>query len=605
MNTSQSRVYLIFIAIIIFVIVFLSFVLYRVTLDRSLPRLQSSDFDSAIRGSILTKDGFSVASSQKLYKAMVNTKNIDPNKKELFIKLYSLYSGASADSVAAALNKQGQVTLSYQIDARGAAYLKELARKLYRQKVFIPYEDPKTGIVSTQGLSIVESGEKRSYMASDSLTPLIGYIRKIEQGNITKVEGVKGIEEVYDTYLSNTQDEIIKGPRDLSNTIILSGEAKKAKRIDGYNVVLNVPLRLQKRLEALADERTNSLIAKEIIIGVMEAKTGNLIALVSNSRYNPGAISKHDYEALNSSASEYAYEMGSVMKPIIFSLLLEKNLINPMETINTYGGKYKLGSRTITDSHKANSLSAEEVIIQSSNIGMIQIVDRLEDGVLHEGLLRFGFAHKTGVDLSYEQVGIIPSLRDLRNRTYKATLSYGYGLQATFMQLLSAYNAINNNGIMVEPKLVSHLEKNGKKYRLPKEEGTEVINPQTAKKMKEILTKVVTSPHGTARAAKIAGLELAGKTGTAHIATSGGYSDKRYNASFFGFASDEKGANYTIGVLVREPMRPYPYYFASWSALPVFKAVVETMVEEGFLSPSEAFSKSSQTSENLDTTALD
>ena len=121
--------------------------------------------------------------------------------------------------------------------------------------------------------------------------------------------------------------------------------------------------------------------------------------------------------------------------------------------------------------------------------------------------------------------------------------------------------------------------------------------------MKRILTKVVESPHGTARSAKIPGLHLAGKTGTAHIASQGGYSNKRYNASFFGFASDDEGHNYTIGVLVREPMRPYPYYFSSWSALPIFKATAEILVENGYLRPSEAFSSSA--SENIGTNALD
>lgn len=605
MNTSQSRVYIIFIFIVFLMLVFAGFVCYRVLLDRSLPKLQSSDFDSALRGSVITKDGFSIANSAKLYKAMVNTKNIDPNKKELFIKLYSLYSGDDPKKIEKILKKQGAVTLSYQIDAKGAAYLKELARKLYRQKVFIAYEDPKTGVVSTQGLSIIESGEKRGYIAKDTLTPLIGYIRKTEQGTITKVEGVKGIEEVYNNLLASTQDEIIRGPRDLSNTIILSGESKINRRIDGYNVVLNVPLKLQKMLEQLADSKKENLIAKEIIIGVMEAKTGKLISLVSSSRYDPAHISKNDYESLNSSASEYAYEMGSVMKPIIFSLLLENNKVNPIERINTFGGKYQLGSRVITDSHKANFLSAEEVIIQSSNIGMIQIVERLDNPTLYNGLLKFGFSQKTGVDLSYEQVGIIPALSDLRNRTYKATLSYGYGLQATFMQLLSAYNAINNDGFMIAPRLVSHLEKDGKKYRLKKDEPKQVLSMEAANKMREILVKVVENPHGTARAARIPGLKLGGKTGTAHIATSGGYSDKRYNASFFGFVNDESGNNYTIGVLVREPMRPYPYYFASWSALPVFKATVETLVENGFLSPSEAFSPSKETLNVDQNTALD
>ncbi|HEG3969509.1 TPA: penicillin-binding protein 2 [Campylobacter fetus] len=591
---SQSKIYVIFSFIVLGIILFLFVIFYRVLLDRKLPKLQSSDFDSALRGSIISKDGFSIASSQKLYKAMVDTRNIDPNKKELFIKLYTLYSGDDPTKIRKILSKKGVVTLSYEIDAKGAAYLKELARKLYKKKVFIAYQDPKTGIVATQGMSIVESGEKRIYMAEDTLTPAIGYIKKIEQDGITKVEGVKGIEKVYDNLLSSTQDAITKGPRDLSNTIILSGDAELSKRIDGYNVVLNTPLKLQKVIEQMATQKLNDLIAKEVVIGVMESKTGKIIALVSTSRYNPSNITINDYQSLNSTASEYAYEVGSVMKPVIFSLLLRENKVNPLEIINTYGGKYKLGQRTITDSHKNDFLSAEDIIVESSNVGMIQLVERLSEIDLYNGLLDFGFSKKTGVDLSYEQVGLLPSINELRNKTYKSTVSYGYGLQATFMQLLNAYNTINNNGVMITPQIASHLEKNGKIYAIKEQDIKTILPIETAKIMKRILIKVVESNKGTARKARIQGLSIGGKTGTAHIATSGGYSDKRYNASFFGFVNDISGNNYTIGVLVREPMKPYPYYYASWSALPIFKNTVELMVENGYLKPAIASPKIDQ-----------
>ncbi len=591
---SQSKIYVIFSFIVLGIILFLFVIFYRALLDRKLPKLQSSDFDSALRGSIISKDGFSIASSQKLYKAMVDTRNIDPNKKELFIKLYTLYSGDDPTKIRKILSKKGVVTLSYEIDAKGAAYLKELARKLYKKKVFIAYQYPKTGIVATQGMSIVESGEKRIYMAEDTLTPAIGYIKKIEQDGITKVEGVKGIEKVYDNLLSSTQDAITKGPRDLSNTIILSGDAELSKRIDGYNVVLNTPLKLQKVIEQMATQKLNDLIAKEVVIGVMESKTGKIIALVSTSRYNPSNITINDYQSLNSTASEYAYEVGSVMKPVIFSLLLRENKVNPLEIINTYGGKYKLGQRTITDSHKNDFLSAEDIIVESSNVGMIQLVERLSEIDLYNGLLDFGFSKKTGVDLSYEQVGLLPSINELRNKTYKSTVSYGYGLQATFMQLLNAYNTINNNGVMITPQIASHLEKNGKIYAIKEQDIKTILPIETAKIMKRILIKVVESNKGTARKARIQGLSIGGKTGTAHIATSGGYSDKRYNASFFGFVNDISGNNYTIGVLVREPMKPYPYYYASWSALPIFKNTVELMVENGYLKPAIASPKIDQ-----------
>ncbi|WP_086238839.1 peptidoglycan D,D-transpeptidase FtsI family protein [Campylobacter devanensis] len=586
-NSSQSKVYVVFLLIVLGIFIFLTVIFYRSSIERRLPKLQSSDYTSAMRGSILSQDGFSLASSQKLFKAMVDTRNIDPNKKELFIKLYTLYSGDDPKKIRKILAKKGLVTLSYEIDAKGAAYLKELARKLYRNKVFIAYQDPKTGIVSTQGMSIIESGERRIYMASDALTPAIGYIKKIEIDGITKVEGVKGIEKVYDNLLSSTQDELTKGPRDLANTIILSKDAELSRRIDGYNVVLNIPLKLQKILEKMAVAKMNELIAKEVIIGVMEAKSGAIISLVSTSRYNPSSITKKDYQSLNSTASEYAYEMGSVMKPFIFALLLKAGKIDPLEIINVYGGKYKLGKRTITDSHKNDTLSAQDVIVESSNVGMIQIVDRLSEFELYNGLLEFGFSQKSGIDLSYEQVGNIPSISKLKNKVYKSTLSYGYGVQATFIQLLSAYNAITNDGVMVTPRIASHLEKDSKTYKYKEQEFTQILSKAQAQKMKDILIKVVESPNGTAKRTQIPGLIIGGKTGTAHIATSGGYSDKRYNANFFGFVRDAKGKEYTIGVLVREPMKPYPYYYASWSALPIFRSTIELMVENGYLTPAK------------------
>ena len=572
-NSSQSKVYVVFLLIVLGIFIFLTVIFYRSSIERRLPKLQSSDYTSAMRGSILSQDGFSLASSQKLFKAMVDTRNIDPNKKELFIKLYTLYSGDDPKRIRKILAKKGLVTLSYEIDAKGAAYLKELARKLYRNKVFIAYQDPKTGIVSTQGMSIIESGERRIYMASDALTPAIGYIKKIEIDGITKVEGVKGIEKVYDNLLSSTQDELTKGPRDLANTIILSKDAELSRRIDGYNVVLNIPLKLQKTLEKMALTKMNDLMA--------------VVSLVSTSRYNPSNSTKKDYQALNSTASEYAYEMGSVMKPFIFALLLKAGKIDPLEIINVYGGKYKLGKRTITDSHKNDTLSAQDVIVESSNVGMIQIVDRLSEFELYNGLLEFGFSKKSGIDLSYEQVGNMPSISKLKNKVYKSTLSYGYGVQATFIQLLSAYNAITNDGVMVTPRIASHLEKDSKTYKYKEQEFTQILSKAQAQKMKDILIKVVESPNGTARRTQIPGLIIGGKTGTAHIATSGGYSDKRYNANFFGFVRDAKGKEYTIGVLVREPMKPYPYYYASWSALPIFRSTIELMVENGYLTPAK------------------
>ena len=148
MNPKKSKITILFLFITFGIIIFVAVIFYRATIERRLPKLQTSEINTALRGNIVTKDGFSVSSSQKLYKVMLDTRNIDPNKKEMFIKLYSLYSGDDPDKVRKIINAtKGLVTLSYSIDAKGATYLQELSRKLNRKSILISYQDPKTGLL--------------------------------------------------------------------------------------------------------------------------------------------------------------------------------------------------------------------------------------------------------------------------------------------------------------------------------------------------------------------------------------------------------------------------------------------------------------------------
>jgi len=106
--------------------------------------------------------------------------------------------------------------------------------------VFKSYEDPKTGVAFLHGLSVIESGEDRLYPAGDSVTPIIGYVRKVEQKNITKTTGVKGIERYYEDKLASVQDALVYGSRDISNAIILDGNSVSSRRFDGYDVHLTI-----------------------------------------------------------------------------------------------------------------------------------------------------------------------------------------------------------------------------------------------------------------------------------------------------------------------------------------------------------------------------
>jgi len=570
----------------LYIVIFLGFLLFLGVMfssavkERHLPSLYATNSTTAKRGSIISADGFHIATTKKLYKAMVDTRYIDPQKKDLFVELFSIYSGIEKRKILKKINKRmGNVVLSYSISEKRAQYLKRLAYELRRFKVFVERVNPKNGRRSLHGLSILESGETRVYPYKDLLTPIIGYPKKLEEDGYTKVKGVKGLEKKFDAELSSKVNGFSRGKRDVNSYIILNKESFTKTAKDGLNIKLTIPLSLQIKIEKMLSQMKIEIGAKQIMCAIMDIKTTNILALASSNRYLPKSIKRKDYPSLNSAMIEYSFEPGSVMKPISFALLLDKNRINPYELVNGYNGRFKLGKKIIRDEHKFDWLSAEDVIIHSSNIGIVQLTKKLSSVEFYEGLKDFGFSRKSTYDLIYEKIGSIPDIKLIDNEVYKGTLSYGYGMHANLMQLLRAYSVFNNNGKIIYPRIVdSFIDTNNKEIKIPKRQQIEVIKPSTAQKMKDILVKTVTK--GTGKKTIIKGLTIGGKTGTAHIVEDSKYVNK-YNTAFMGFA-DDKTHKYTIGVIV---IQPTSSQFASKTAVPVFKKAVEILIEDGYLKP--------------------
>ncbi|ECH5132890.1 penicillin-binding protein 2 [Campylobacter coli] len=570
-----------------FMIIFLSSTFF-LTSKRHIPNTEKDQYSLALRGNIITKDNFTITSSRQIYRAEIDLRSINKDKFDLFLKLFQIYSGISDDEIAdikKRIQKQKKRSyhfiLSQNLDSKQASYLRDLAKKLYIQRFFKAFTN-NLGKVETRGLSIIEHEEDRIYMSKDALTPAIGYTKMVldPQSGILKNVGVKGLEKYYDDCLSPLQNEKIQGLKDIGGNIILNLNSLQQKKIDGCLLYLNISLKLQKSIEKAIDGRNEDLKANEIIVGVMDSKTGQILALASSRRYDPQNRGK-DLSVLNASAIEYGYEAGSVIKPFIFTTALRLGKLKTDEVINTYGGAYKLGRFTIRDDHKMDQMTMEEVIRYSSNIGMIQIAKRLSNLEIIAGLKIFKFGEKSGIDLPYEQKGEIPNSKRLRD-IEKSVLSYGYGLKTTFIQLLAAYNVFNNNGVYITPHLAEKFYQDGRFVSLEEDIKKEVIlTPQAAQTMQKILIDVI--EKGTGKKAITQGIIVGGKTGTARIAERQGYTSNRYNASFFGFANDTKH-NYTIGVLVRNPTKPYSYY-AAQSALPMFKDVVDILINEDFLTP--------------------
>lgn len=580
-NKKTSVILGIFFILLVCFIIFLSIIYVKIVTPRKIPTLQSTKIDTALRGSIFSLDGFEVASSSNLYKASINTQSIDADKKELFINLFSIYSGIPKEQIEKKFLAKGNVVLSYNLSNSVATNLKKLNLILLRYDVFREYENANGVVVPKQGLSIEVSGNNRAYPYKALLEPLIGYVRKGEIDGITRVYGLKGVEKYYNEILASKQDGKIIGKRDVGFNVILDKEAIKKIRQDGFDVTLSIPLRVQHKLEEILDRAKSRYNVQEVIAGVMDSYSGRFLALATSNRFNPNALRDiKDYSFLNLSALERVYEPGSTIKPIIYAILLEKNRINPTQIINLEGGVYRLRNYTIRDSSVLDKGTPEDILLRSSNIGMVKLAASLNAKELHTALKAFGFSELSGIDLPYEKRGTIPSVRRLNiEEATKATISYGYGLQTTFMQLMRSYASFSNGGFLPTPRITQYISaKDSQRYNLPIPTPIQILSPHVAKKIEELLIQVV--QRGTGKPAFVENVIVGGKTGTAKIAKNGEYINQ-YNGSFFGFAKDSNHI-YTIGVVVFESHIQNDYY-GGRTAAPIFKEIVEMLIDEGYL----------------------
>ena len=565
-NTKIPIIYFIFFSIVV-IGVFGAFLFFSLSKPKDYFTPKMKKIESAIRGDIKT-DNFTLAKSEKIYLVFLNPIYISPNKKKLFVDLFSIYTGISKKALLKKLKIKKRILLA-KVDLKTKQQLVYLRKILDKYRVFISVNNVRRAydIESVKQ----ENGKiiglyKRLYPFKDTFEPFLGRYSRVYS------RGENGIEEYYESVLRPKKNGYMRGFRDVSGNIIYDKASVITYPVNGNDIFLNINLVLQKRIEKLLDEYKKTYQASDVIAAVMDSKTGKIIAIASSNRYNPLHVKPQDISHMQIGAIRHTFEPGSVMKPITFALLLEHNKVNPFEVLNAHNGKWKpkWRKKPIRDDEKFDWLSAENAIVYSSNIVISQLALRLTNKELYYGLRKFGFAKKTGIDLPYELTGRTKSIRELYYPVFKSTTSYGYGIDVTFVQLLKAYNVFNNNGIAITPKIAK-----------VKSDFKLVIKPIVASEMLKILRKVVL--RGTGKDAYIKGIFTAGKTGTAHIYD---YKKKkylnRYNSSFFGFAND-KTHRYTIGVTLFDVKAPFPNYFASQSAVPLFKKIVIIMRDEKLL----------------------
>lgn len=328
----------------------------------------------------------------------------------------------------------------------------------------------------------------------------------------------------------------------------------------GADVVLSIDNRLQYLAFTELQQAVVRHHAKSGSIVVLDARTGEVLALGNYPSYNPNNRGSANPDLLRNSAIVDQFEPGSTMKPFTVAAALEAGKVKPGTLINTMGGSMTIGSYTIHDAHPDSILTVAQVIQKSSNVGAAKIALALPPGVFWHDLTEDGFGETTGSGFPGEADG---RLRDYKawRPIEQATMSYGNGISVSLLQLARAYTAFANDGKLLPVSLLKLDAPPAAKM---------VFSSATARAVRDMLELVV-KPGGTAPLAQIRGYRVAGKTGTAHKLEHGHYVD-HYVASFVGMAP-ASNPRLIVAVKIDDPQGGA--YYGGQVAAPVFSAVTE------------------------------
>lgn len=507
------------------------------------------------RGEIKTSDNFPLASNKITYQLFANPKEVK-DKEEVAKSLSGLLKIDTA-------SVSSQLTLD---------------------KFWVPIKDGinletknKIEKLNLSGVGFTEQ-YKRFYPEASVAAHLLGFVGKDENGSD---KGYFGLEGYYDRLLRG-EEGIATQVKDALGRPILAKLSTATGGSNGKNLILSV----DRAIQFLAEQKLKSGIerygARGGMVGIMNPKTGEIIALSSLPTFDPRQYNKYTEELFRNTFISDLYEPGSTFKPIIMSSALDSKVVKPETKCNICSGPISIGGfdiHTWNDKYRPN-ISMLETIQHSDNTGMVFVAKKLglDRAILY--LDKFGIGKNTGVDLQGEVSGVLKS----KEQWYEvdlATTAFGQGISITPIELLSAISAIANEGKRMEPHVVSAVEnEDGSVIKIPSKVSSHPIKPETAKMMTEIMVNAVNK--GEASWTRLKGYRIAGKTGTASIPIAGHYDPNQTIASFVGFAPADN-PKFVMLVIVD---RPTTSIYGAETAAPIFFDIAHSLLNYYKVSPS-------------------
>ena len=401
-------------------------------------------------------------------------------------------------------------------------------------------------------------------------------------------KGIAGLELQYDDVLTGTGGQMTREIAPGGRTIPGS-ETVSQSPVAGDDLVLTIDRSIQYATEQILIEQVEAIGARGGLIVVLDTDTGEIYANSSvrrDSVTDEPVVTSGNYVALDS------YEPGSVAKVITVAGALDAGVVTPSSTFEV-PWREKYYDLFLSDSHEhpTETMTVEDILVESSNIGTIKIQEAMGRFVHHDYMTAFGLGAVTALDFPNESAGILKPADELWG-TERVTVAYGQGMSSTPLQMVAAVNTIANDGVYVAPRLVSGtVGPDGTRTDLPASETRRVVSSEAAAQTAAIMQEVVCNPEGTAKRAAVAGLPIAGKTGTAYKAAANGTyydedGDRIYYASFVGFfpADDPK---VTVLVAIDEPPAGSRDRFGGTASAPLFAALTPMLIHELGIQPGE------------------
>jgi cell division protein FtsI (penicillin-binding protein 3) len=438
-----------------------------------------------------------------------------------------------------------------------AARLRQRRAFVYVRRRVTPPQARRIAALNLKGIGFIKE-DRRFYPKKQLAAQLLGFVG-------VDNKGLAGIEAAYDSQISGAVGKL------LYQTDARRRAFSRLERPPTAGAT--VELTIDEYLQHVAERELRDAVARNRAAGgtvlIMAPKTGEILALANEPTFNPNAFSSASPERRRNRAVQDIYEPGSTFKVVTASAALEERVVGVDDIIDVSGGKIRFGSRVIDDTHDYGALSFTDVMVKSSNVGAIKVGLMLGSERLGLYVRRFGFGRALSPDFPGETTGIVWDPRKLDNSAL-ASMSMGYQVGVTPLQMVAATSAVANGGDLIQPRVVRALIRDGRRTEVKPTVLGRTISRDTAATLTGIMEQIV--ERGTATYAQVAGYTIAGKTGTAAKLVNGRYSNTDYYASFVGFLPSRNPVA-TIIVVIDSP-HAHGYYGGPIAG-PVFQRIAE------------------------------